>query len=545
MKSENTLRAARNSLLCFFMALVAGFLVACGGNSDSPDEFPVYLSDSAAEGVEYSGPAGSGLTGKGGVFMASEGMFEFSIGRDTASGGTTLGRVQLNRDWENSHVTPADFIDVDAEAVISIARIVQGLDEDGDPQNNGISIPQRARTDVNGDLFDVLAENQPEDLIIDVLTSGTPSPVTLYAIPPKSEAEEHFLATRRCLFSGGYEGDYRATSGSRIDDKGQIYYVVEPVANRARGVRFSNVYPNENNGRLIDGQGSITVGAIGSVITLSPGNELSFVTPSLVTGIWNDEGESGTSALALVEGNPRATRRVVGVETLQNADQVRGMYVLDHFDDEGPPSGIFLGRYRNVADNAKFALSLNIADGGFWPAPTATGMTTLTLVGMRTADNGDEFPTAVTVRIVRTKDNTNMPHSYGSFEGDGIDLFAGISGTWCDISGAVGTAVPPPLPPSPPKPAVSLAGGGYTQIKIAWLRVPGARSYRLYRRSDRINDDKYKLVGDGALPIDTRSHQDVGLEEGTKYFYQLEACNSSGCSARSPTDSATTNISTQ
>ena len=34
MKSENILRAARNSLLCFFMALGAGFLVACGGSSD-------------------------------------------------------------------------------------------------------------------------------------------------------------------------------------------------------------------------------------------------------------------------------------------------------------------------------------------------------------------------------------------------------------------------------------------------------------------------------------------------------------------------------
>ena len=33
MKSENILRAARNSLLCFFMALGAGFLVACGSDN--------------------------------------------------------------------------------------------------------------------------------------------------------------------------------------------------------------------------------------------------------------------------------------------------------------------------------------------------------------------------------------------------------------------------------------------------------------------------------------------------------------------------------
>ena len=132
MKSENILRAARNSLLCFFMALGAGFLVACGGGGSvsgdptppAPQGFPVYLSDSAAEGVEYSGPTGSGLTGKGGVFLASEGVFEFSIG------DTNLGRVQLSGDWANSHVTPADFIGVDEQKVIDIARIMQGLDED-------------------------------------------------------------------------------------------------------------------------------------------------------------------------------------------------------------------------------------------------------------------------------------------------------------------------------------------------------------------------------------------------------------------------------
>ena len=245
MKSENILRAARNSLLCFFMALGVGFLVACGGSSATPQETPaapgtpsvlsaevqseseilvtwsavqgatsynlyrstsrdgtvslvaanisalryldtvlsaediryyyqleacnsggcssrspavlasrefsVYLSDSAAEGVEYSGPNGSnGLTWKGGVFSAVEGVFEFSIG------DTPLGSVSLNIDWANSHVTPADFIGVDEQKVIDIARIVQGLDEDGLPRQNGISVSERARTDVRGDLFDKL-----------------------------------------------------------------------------------------------------------------------------------------------------------------------------------------------------------------------------------------------------------------------------------------------------------------------------------------------------------------------------------------------------
>ena len=316
MKSENILRAARNSLLCFFMALGAGFLVACGGGGGSADVggvtsqgFPVYLSDSAAEGVEYSGPTGSGLTGKGGVFSASEGVFEFSIG------DTTLGRARLTRGWANSHVTPADFIDVDEQKVIDIARIMQGLDEH--TQSAGISISQRARTEVRGDLFDKLTT----EVRIDVPSTGNAYGFRHYTIPTKRVATDHLVATRKCLFSGVYDGSYRATVSSdpnRELDKGQIYYAVEPFATPAwaTGVKFSNVDSSveNNDGSPTALSGPVDIGVIGSTIALSEGNELSFVTPRVVTGIWNDGSDEGTSALTLAEGNPRATRRIVGVE---------------------------------------------------------------------------------------------------------------------------------------------------------------------------------------------------------------------------------------
>ena len=188
MKTGNTLRMARNSLLCFFMALGAGLLAACGGGggggidfslrpstpqaasatarseseidvtwlgqplatshklyrstssggtytqiggdiiaasyddsglspntayyyqvqacnaagcsdrtrpfsatTDLLPTFLTYLSDAAVQGVEYSGPTGDGLTEKGGVFLASEGVFEFSIG------GTDFGQHSVGQ----------------------------------------------------------------------------------------------------------------------------------------------------------------------------------------------------------------------------------------------------------------------------------------------------------------------------------------------------------------------------------------------------------------------------------------------------------------
>ena len=210
-----------------------------------PKEFAVYLSDSAAEGVEYSGPIGNGLTWKGGVFSAVKGVFEFSIA------DTTLGRVRLDGDWANAHVTPADFIDVDERQVIKIARIVQGLDEDGLPRQNGISVSQRARTDVRGDLFDVLLRLiRMKSISVFVSSSGNRYlfrryrfPSETYTIPKEEDARDHFVDTRKCLFSGVYDGNYRATSPDGLIDDGQIYYAVEPFARprgKATGVKFSN-----------------------------------------------------------------------------------------------------------------------------------------------------------------------------------------------------------------------------------------------------------------------------------------------------------------
>ena len=508
MKTGNTLRAARNSLLCFFMALAAGFLVACGGGGGGDVggggggniTFPVYLSDAAVEGAEYSsGPASNGLTEKGGVFMADEGVFEFSIG------ATALGSVQISRAWDGSQVTPADFMGVDEEKVIDIARILQGLDEDGNPQN-GILISQNAR------------ENAP-DLFPRVDSDDAEFPVVIggetFMIPPKDEATDHLVATRKCLFSGGYSGRYLATSVSYTGtpDEGGINYVVEPFANRIRGVEFSDIYPDDNDSALLSV--AINVGAIGSVVTLSLGNELSFVTPRLVTGIWADsdgpETESGTYRLALVAGNPGATRRVVGVET-DNSTVAVGLYAIDYFADDGS----FRGQYYDVENGGGSPLTLTIAGGGSWP--TDTTPTELVLSGTL----GGEA-TAITVEVVRKDEN------YGSFEREvGTQV---LSGTWCDIGGATGVAVLRPQTP----PAPSASARSESEIEITWSAVSGATRYYLYRST---SSDGITLIGDN---ISTLRYRDSGLSENTEYFYRLEACNSVGCSEElSPEVSVTT-----
>ena len=118
------------------------------------------------------------------------------------------------------------------------------------------------------------------------------------------------------------------------------------------------------DGRLIDSRegSTVDVGAIGSVITLSPGNELSFITPRLVTGIWKERGQIREQALSLlwkaIRGRPVAlleSRRVNRDEALQ----ARGLYVLDHFDaTKVPPAAFFAGDIYEVGNNRKIRLYL-------------------------------------------------------------------------------------------------------------------------------------------------------------------------------------------
>ena len=534
MKTGNTLRTAKNSLLCFFMTLAGGFLVACGSDgggvarpgapsidvsTGSPPSFSAYLVDTAVEGVEYSGPTGNGVTGEGGVFLASEGEFEFSIG------ATDLGRVSLNSEWENNEVTPSDLVGVvSPDAAITIARIMQGLDADANLQN-GISISQGAR-------------EHPEDLsaLLDVMGTVQISNVVIggdsYTIPSVADARAHLLATRQCLFSGGYVGDYRANGDS--DERGTVYYAVEPFADQVRRFGFTagdvSILESFRGTEVLDvdvfsrttGTERILIFGVGEVV-----DELDFITPRLVRGNWDRVVDgtvtvSGTHELTVVAGNPGATRRIVGVQTPNGDDDApaAGMYVLDYFaSDNEANGGSFSGQYYEVVNAGTVSVSplmLTIAtDGGSWDSVAMSGLTTtLTLIGTR-----GESDMTIALQIARADDN------HGTVSGIFADPDTSeLSGTWCDIGGAVGSTVAP-TPPT--------LSNTDTVISITWDAVPGATVYNLYRSTVSVGSAvsvTYTPVGGD---ITTTFYTDSRDSAETEYFYRLEACNSAGCSERS------------
>ena len=556
MKTGNTLRTAKNSLLCFFMALAGGFLVACGGDgvrftggggtptpplsappvnvailssveiSPSPlvTDFPAYLLDTAVKGVSVSGPTGDGLTGDGGVFAASDdGVFVFSIG------GTTLGSVQMSSNQMNSEVTPSDFIGLGAETdqVITIARIMQALDADG-MLANGISISESARA-TTLDLFSAIdaqriADTRPHSEPVTVGYIGS----SLLTISSSESARNHLVATHQCLFSGGYVGDYRANGD--LDDgsieRGTVYYAVEPFADRVRRFGFTvDVGALQSfEGDEVGDVGVLRAGGTETILFAESGvtitmDGLDFITPRSVDGTWNrvvngTVAVSGTHDLAAVAGNPGATRRIVGVETTDDTEMtVAGMYVLDHFaKDNEANGGVFSGQYYSVDAGSVSILSLTLTIAtGTWLESTADAEAeaALVLIGTR----GEEG-TTITMGIVRGN-IASANENYGTFfDGSGDSDDSLLRGTWCDIGGAVGSTVAP-------TPQVSTLP--LTAITIDWSAVEGATVYNLYR-SVSVGGAYTTIATVPAADGATLSY--VDRPSAGEYFHRVEYCKS-------------------
>ena len=134
---------------------IMSFLNACGGsssgggNSNSISVETGTFLDSEVAGLNYTTPTRSGITTANGHFnyQVSNGVAEevtFSIGED----GLVLGAVA-----GQSTITPLVLIDTEDTnnpEVLKIARILQSVDEDRDPNQNGIFIPSSVREAGNG-----------------------------------------------------------------------------------------------------------------------------------------------------------------------------------------------------------------------------------------------------------------------------------------------------------------------------------------------------------------------------------------------------------
>ncbi len=91
-----------------------------------------------------------------------------------------------------------------------------------------------------------------------------------------------------------------------------------------------------------------------------------------------------------------------------------------------------------------------------------------------------------------------------------------------------------PLPPAPPAPTGLAATAGNTQVTLNWTGSASATSYNLYRATSS--------GGQGTVPVQTgitgTTFTDIGLTNGTVYYYKVAAVGDGGTSGMSNQASA-------
>ena len=216
MKTENTLRTVRNSLLCFFTALGAGLLAACGssggGVAGSVDtgSGSFHASDWVV-GLDYT-YLDNGETGKTG----ERGAFSFPKGQTVAF---SIGEVPLGdfiSDTDEDFVTPTRI--ASGDRAINIERLLIALDSDADvtvtvagvaveiegAMNGTISLNARSATDAMTVWSALTATSDPITVSVEVSEGVTVE----YPVPSSMRASMLLANTNNCGFSGAFEGGY-------------------------------------------------------------------------------------------------------------------------------------------------------------------------------------------------------------------------------------------------------------------------------------------------------------------------------------------------
>jgi len=277
MRSLNNINTLIVTLSIFLV------LTACGGGSEDEnnDSTPVTgeFIDSAVEGLSYKTETQSGLTDSEGKFIYIPGeTVTFSIGDivlGSAKGEAVITPVSL--------VTGAE--DENNEMVVNIARVLQTLDKDGDP-DNGILIDELVRTQAISKAIDfTLSSNDFEDNgdIQTLVSELTSSFGEAKALVSSSNAKLHLKKSILTNFSGIYYGTF---SG---DDSGKWAVSINKQGS-ITGKACSSAYPAVTVSGNIATNGSSTFSGTAGIATFTG----SVSTSGKFTGTWvNAEGEDG------------------------------------------------------------------------------------------------------------------------------------------------------------------------------------------------------------------------------------------------------------
>lgn len=367
-------------------------LSACGGsgsnsNSAPSDNTPERSTstgrflDSAVEGLEYKSGELEGITDERGTFEYEQidGISQpVTFSFNGVELGTALGKTV---------VTPLDLVpnsDIDDIEVQNIARFIQMLDNDENP-NNGISPSMDLITAMFSFVWqplnfsDIDFENQPAvtQIIADASSVATRS----YSLPSAAQATSHLKQTVACQSSGVFSGQF---SG---DDTGHFvlwvqHQRVDPNSfgdNEAHvGVTSAFVYSSAED-RLIgvSPQEGLEFNSRNSFVAGHTNNGAEFTGDlidynTISNGVWRNDIEGGKGAFsgARIAGDSTAKYRLGGAVGVLNIFEATpdntGAIALDIFADNRV-SGVAISsrgdRYNLIGELQGDSITLTSTEG--------------------------------------------------------------------------------------------------------------------------------------------------------------------------------------
>jgi len=223
-----------------------------GGNGGMNGTF----IDSPVQGLAYTTPSASGITGENGQFFCNPGeMIQFMIG------DVMLGEIQAK-----DVITPMDFVDpaertmgFNHPMLVNMGRFLQSLDADANPEN-GITITDDVRNEMRGLMIDFHQsildfETDPNVMTLFVKLNGLDMPHngTMWELVDVEGAQQHMI-DHMSRFMDGNMGDMMDEHmGQGTPGTGAIDMPMDNMGSRMDEEMID--YMNEHMGLNQDGTG--------------------------------------------------------------------------------------------------------------------------------------------------------------------------------------------------------------------------------------------------------------------------------------------------
>jgi hypothetical protein len=315
--NESKRSAAHRAVLLGAVALA---LTGCGGGGDPPPPPPPPLpppppaiqtgvfKDLNVTGLDFSSGAQTGVTDARGRFQCETGKaVSFSI-----------GAVRLGEAGCAPLVMPSQLATEGATfnlEVVNLARFLQMLDEDADP-DNGIEIVDAVRQVAEQwPQVDFLTTTLDADLvtIISDAVSVDPTPASVHALPTDAAAFVHFFRTQSCAYGGAFKGYYQGSDSGPAILRIGIQLIGSPFT--AFAWEALAIEAVDGFTIVIDG-GPINDFVFGNQPAIvHPDIQVKFTTPDTLEGTWNG-GTVRFERIGKDDGSPyRFVGMALGAET--------------------------------------------------------------------------------------------------------------------------------------------------------------------------------------------------------------------------------------